>query len=159
MALHTTQFKTQLNETSPSDIEGIGEIRFELPNKVYKWVRYIDDAVAAVVGMAVYYWAAGYESGIVTSDVSDSYGASGAKAIQAGVLKSAPLTSNYCWVQIMGGTTILTNAAAGAAGDSMTGIGSNDKGVDVSALVIDNETAIMTSTTTGVQDYILRCPF
>ena len=95
---------------------------------------------------------------MVTCDIETSYGTSGAKAIHAGVLLSAPADNSYCWIQIKGPATIATNAAAGAAGEAMTAVGANDKGVDVSALVTDAVTAVLTVTTSGAQKYILDCP-
>ena len=159
MSILKTQFKTALSASSSNDIEAIGTLRFESPNKIYKWVRYVDETVTAAPGQACYYVIAGYENSEVTADVSDSYGSSGAKAVAAGVIQGWPLHTHYCWIQIQGPSYIFTDAALGAAGDRMVGVGSNDKGLDVNAAVTSFNAGTLTVITTGLQRYILNCPF
>ena len=107
-------------------------------NKAYKFVQYDTGAgpVAAVIGNVCYYYAvSGASAGqtaIVTSDLSDSAG------LGAGVLQSAPLDGEYCWIQIKGPATITPALTAGADGNGLTAVGATDGTLDVSALVTDS---------------------
>lgn len=103
-------------------------------NKCYKFVQYNAGAgsVAAVSGnVAYYYLAAGYSTGQVTSDLSDSVN------IGAGVLQSAPADAEYCWIQVKGAATLTTALTAGADGNALTAVGATDGTLDASALVTD----------------------
>lgn len=150
--------KTQLTDTSTTDTEGVGSIRKE-GNKTYLWVQYDDAGVAAAANKACYYGLGDMVNFKVTSDVSDAEGSSGAKAIAAGVLQAAIADQSYGWIQVGGIATITTDAAAGAAGDAMTGVGANDGGLDVSAAVTDVVVGVLLDTTTTAQVYYLDCPF
>jgi len=116
----------------------LGQIGQTSDGKLYKYVQYVVGAgsVAAVSGNVVgYYAASGASAGqvdIVTADVSDT------AAVGAGVLQSAPATSEYCWIQVTGPATLTTALKAGADGNALTLVGSNDSTLDVSALVTDN---------------------
>lgn len=105
--------------------------------KAYKFVRYNVGAgtVAAVAGNVCYYYApSGASAGattVVTSDLSDS------AALGAGVLMSAPLDGEYCWIQIKGPATLNTALTAGADGNALTAVGATDGTLDVSAAVTD----------------------
>ncbi len=116
----------------------LGEQWFGPGGKVYKFVQYNTAAgpVAAVAGNVCYYYAPGGVSAgsttVVTSDLSDSAG------VGAGVLQSAPLTGEYCWIQIKGPATLTTALTAGADGNAMTPVGSTDGTLDVSAAVTDS---------------------
>lgn len=151
-------FKTQLTDTSTTDTEGVGTIRKD-GNKTYLWVLQNDATVTVTANSAAYYVSGAMESFQVTADVSDSYGSSGAKAVAAGVYQSALADGSYGWIQVGGIATITTDAAAGAAGDAMTAVGANDKGLDVSAAATDAVCGILLDTSTGAQVYYLDCPF
>ena len=116
----------------------LGQIGQTSDGKLYKYVQYVVGAgsVAAVSGNVVgYYAASGASAGqvdIVTADVSDT------ARVGAGVLQSAPATSEYCWIQVTGPATLTTALKAGADGNALTLVGSNDSTLDVSALVTDN---------------------
>ena len=103
----------------------LGQIGQTVDGKLYKYVQYVVGAgtVAAVSGNVVgYYAASGASAGqidIVTADVSDT-----AKA-GAGVLQSAPATTEYCWIQVTGPATLTTALTSGADGNAMT-IGTGD---------------------------------
>lgn len=105
--------------------------------KKFKYVQYNSGAgaVAAAAGNVAYYYApSGASAGsytVVTSDLSDSAG------LGAGVLQSAPATTNYCWVQIKGPATLTTALTAGADGNALTPVGATDGTLDVSAAVTD----------------------
>lgn len=127
-------FVTALTDTSTTDDEGVGVIRWE-GNKAYKWVQYDTGAgsVAAVSGQVAYYYTLdGYKNHQVTSDLSDSV------EIGAGVLQSAPADASYCWIQIKGEATLAVALTAGADGDPLTPTGSSDGTLDVSAAVTDH---------------------
>lgn len=115
-----------------------GQKYFANDGKVYKFVQYETAAgsVAAVSGNICYYYApSGASAGattVVTSDLSDSAG------LGAGVLQSAPLDGEYCWIQIKGSATITPALTAGADGNALTATGATDGTLDVSALVTDS---------------------
>jgi hypothetical protein len=121
---------------------GVGDRYTAHDGKVYKFVQYDTGAgpVAAVAGNVCYYYAPGGASAgattVVTSDLSDSAGAG------AGVLQSAPLDGEYCWIQIKGPATLTTALTAGADGNALTVVGATDGTLDVSALVTDHICAI-----------------
>ena len=133
----------------------LGQIGQTSDGKLYKYVQYVVGAgsVAAVSGNVVgYYAASGASAGqvdIVTADVSDT-----AKA-GAGVLQSAPATSEYCWIQVTGPATLTTALKAGADGNALTLVGSNDSTLDVSALVTDN----ICATAIDASAKIVMCQF
>ena len=57
-----TVWSNALTDTSASDTIGIGSIRFEAPNKMYKWVQFSEDgSVTAAANQACYYEIAKYE--------------------------------------------------------------------------------------------------
>jgi len=127
-------FITRLTDTSTSDLEGVGTLRWE-GNKCYKWVQYNAGVgnVAAVAGrVAYYYQAAGMAAGVVTSDLSDSVN------IGAGVLQAAIANGSYGWIQIKGPATLTIALTAGADGNALTPVGATDGTLDVSALVTDH---------------------
>ncbi|MGL6208729.1 MAG: hypothetical protein ACRC14_02725 [Paracoccaceae bacterium] len=125
---------TALGDNTP----GLGDVYFGIDGKVYKFVQYDTGAgpVAAVIGNVCYYYAVGGVSAgqtlIVTSDLSDS------AALGAGVLQSAPLDGEYCWIQTQGPATITPALTAGADGNALTAVGATDGTLDVSALVTDS---------------------
>jgi hypothetical protein len=130
-----TYDSTQLLLQGPANV---GD-HYETPDgKIYKFVQYDTGAgpVAAVSGNVCYYYApSGTSAGatsVVTSDLSDSAG------LGAGVLCSAPLDGEYCWVQIKGPATLTTALTAGADGNALTAVGSTDGTLDVSAAVTDS---------------------
>jgi len=130
-------FLTALTETSTTDKEGIGTLRFE-GKEVYKWVKYNSGAgaVAAVAGNVVYYYGAGgvgtagYTDSVVTMDLTDA-------VVGAGVLQAIIANGSYGWIQIRGVATLTTALTAGADGNALTHVGSTDGTLDVSALVTD----------------------
>lgn len=122
-------FITRLTDVADTDLEGVGTIRRE-NQKQYKWVRYLTaaGAVAAVAGNVAYYYAPGGVSAgavtDVTSDLSDS------AEVGAGVLQSAPLNNQYCWIQTRGPATLTPALTAGADGDPLTPTGAGDGTLD-----------------------------
>lgn len=140
-----------LGENTP----GLGDIYFGIDGKVYKFVQYDTGAgpVAAVIGNVAYYYApSGASAGatnVVTSDLSDSAG------LGAGVLQSAPVDGEYCWIQIRGDATITPALTAGADGNALTAVGATDGTLDVSALVTDSIVAYAVDASAK----IIKCNF
>lgn len=126
-------FITKLTDTSTTDVEGVGVLRWE-GNKCYKYVQYDTGAgsVAAVAGQVAYYYlASGYDANKVTSDLSDSVN------LGAGVLQAVIADASYGWIQIKGPATLTIALTAGADGNALTAVGATDGTLDVSALVTD----------------------
>lgn len=126
-------FTTATIQTSGKGF-GLGDNYSASDGRVYKFVLFNNgtDNIAAVSGNASYYLSStGAETWTVTSDLSSSDG------VVAGVFQSAPADGEYCWIQVQGPCTMTTAFTAGAAGNAMTGVGSTDGAVDVSALVTD----------------------
>jgi hypothetical protein len=153
-------FLTKLTETSTTDKEGVGTIRFE-GNKVYKWVKFNNGAgnVASVAGNVAYYYGVGgdaadgdgYELSIVTMDRTDAF-------MTAGVFQAIIADGSYGWIQIKGPATLTTALTAGADGQALTHIGAGADGtLDVSALVTDQVAAIATDISAKL--VALDCPF
>ena len=115
----------------------LGQVGQTSDGKLYKYVQYVVGAgtVTAVSGNVVgYYAASGASTGqvdIVTADVSDTARAG------AGVLQSAPATTEYCWIQVTGSATLTTALTAGADGNALTLVGAGDSTLDVSGAVTD----------------------
>ncbi|MAH45006.1 hypothetical protein CMI37_04205 [Candidatus Pacearchaeota archaeon] len=123
-------YVTGLTDTSTTDLEGVGKLRFE-DNKWYKWVKYDEGAGALdiVAGDVVYYDNAagsGYVNSIVTADLSDS------DEVGAGVvMATVTVTATFMWIQIKGVATLSTALTAGADGDALTATGTTDKTLDI----------------------------
>jgi hypothetical protein len=132
----------------------LGQVGQTSNGKLYKYVQYVVGAgsVAAVSGNVVgYYAASGASAGqvdIVTADVSDT-----AKA-GAGVLQSAPATTEYCWIQVAGSATLTTALASGADGNALT-VGTTDSTLKVSAAVTDS----ICATAIDASAKIVMCQF
>ena len=113
-----TVFITRLTDSSTTDKEGIGTIRWE-GGKAYKWVLY-DDGTAnldILAGDFVNYLAAtGYALATVVADTAD---ADATTPFGAGVVAATAVTvtGTYMWIQIKGSVT-LTLDPTGTPGDS-----------------------------------------
>jgi len=122
-------FQTRLTDTSTTDLEGIGVIRFE-GAKVFKWVSYNSGtgAVAAVAGSAVVYHGdnavVADSAADVTMDISDGL-------VTAGVLQAVIANGSYGWIQIKGVAVMVPAFTAGADGDRMVSVGAADGALDV----------------------------
>ncbi len=133
-----------------------GDIYFGPDGKRYKFVIYDTGAgsVAAVANQMAYYYApSGTSAGAqttVTSDLSDSAG------VGAGMLLSAPLDGEYCWIQTGGPATLALSLTAGADGNALTAVGSTDGALDVSALVTDYICAVAIDASAKI--VFLTCP-
>ena len=133
----------------------LGQIGQTSDGKLYKYVQYVVGAgsVAAVSGNVVgYYAASGTSAGqvdIVTADVSDT------ARVGAGVLQSAPATSEYCWIQVAGPATLTTALTAGADGNALTLIGAGDGTLDV----VNAATDAVCATAIDASAKIIMCQF
>ncbi|MAH50912.1 hypothetical protein CMI37_34165 [Candidatus Pacearchaeota archaeon] len=143
-----TTFITQLTDTRTTDVEGVGTIRHEGPNKVYKWVKFNNGAgdVASITGNVAYYYGVsgdaadgdGYEDSVVTMDRTDAF-------LGAGVFQAVIADGSYGWIQIKGPATLTTALTAGADGDALTHTGAGADGtLDLSADDKDATVAIAT---------------
>ena len=140
-------FITGLTDTSTSDLEGVGTIRREGPNKVFKWIRYNAGAgsVAAIAGDVGYYYGVsadavtgGYENSVITMDRTDAY-------MGAGVFQAIIADDSYGWIQIKGPATLTQALTAGADGNALTHSGAGaDGALDVSNAVTDTVVAYAT---------------
>ena len=146
-------FITGLDEISLTDKEGVGTLRFE-GNNVYKYVRY-DSGTAdldIVPNDCLFY--SDYAAGEVTADVTDSIG------IGAGVsMATITATAYYFWIKIKGISDIAVDVVAGAVGNALTAIGTNDKTLDVSAVVTDHVCAYLLDDTASAQQILCDFPF
>jgi hypothetical protein len=147
-------FETKLTDTSTSDLEGIGVLRFD-GAKVYKWVTYNSGTgtVAAVAGnMTSYHGDDAYSATAadVTSDYTDG-------VIGAGVLQAVIASGSYGWIQIKGVATLTTALTAGADGNALTCVGAGDGTLDVSALVTDFVCAVALDASAKI--VLLDCPW
>lgn len=150
-------FVTKLTDTSASDLEGLGVLRFE-GQKVYKWVTYNSGSgsVAAVIGNAVYYHGdnavVADSAADVTMDLTDGV------SITAGILQAIIANGEYGWIQIKGVAVMTTAFKAGADGNAMTSIGATTDGtLDVSALVTDHIAGIAIDISAKI--ILLDCPW
>ena len=110
-------YVTGLTETSLTDLEGVGKIRFE-NKKWYKWVKYDDgtDNLDIVAGDFLGYLAAtGYGLSTVVSDISDG---DATTPFGAGVaVATVTVTATFMWIQIKGSVTLSIDPT-GTPGDS-----------------------------------------
>ncbi len=150
---------TGLTETSVTDMEGVGSIRFE-GNSIYKWIKYNEGAgsVAAIAGDCAYFYglsgdavSGGYENSEVTMDRTDAY-------LAAGILQAVIADGSYGWIQIRGPATLTQALSGGADGDKLTHVGAGaDGALDVAALVTDAHVAIATDA--SAKKIICNFPF
>lgn len=148
-------FVTKLTDTSATDLEGIGVIRFE-GAKVYKWISYNSGSgtVAAVANSAVVYHgdnAVVIDSAAdVTMDITDG-------VITAGVLQAIIANGEYGWIQIKGVAILNAALTGGADGNALTSLGAADGTLDVSALVTDFVSAVALDASAKI--VLLQCPW
>lgn len=128
------------NDENPEFTPGV---KFEdQDGKTYRYYQFDNGAgnVAAVAGNVAYFYApSGASAGattVVTMDLSDSAG------VCAGVFQAVLTDQYYGWFQTGGMATLTTALTAGADGNALTGVGSTDGTLDVSALVTDPIAAI-----------------
>ena len=99
-------FVTALTETSLTDLEGIGKIRFQ-NGRWYKWVLYDDgtDTLDIVAGdFLVYVTLTGYGLSKVTADASDG---TATNPTGAGIaVATVTVDQTYMWIQIKGAATL-----------------------------------------------------
>lgn len=148
-------FQTKLTDTSTTDLEGIGTLRFEGP-RIFKWVKYEagTGSVAAVAGNCVVYH--GDDSVVldseadVTSDYSDGDG------IVAGVLQAVIADESYGWIQIKGIAILNLALDTGADGNELI-VGTTDGALAVRALATSMTAAVAVDATAKI--VLLDCPW
>ena len=148
-------FQTKLTDTSTTDLEGIGVLRFEGP-RVFKWIKYEagTGAVAAVAGNGVVYH--GDDSVVldteadVTSDYSDGTG------IVAGVLQAVIADESFGWIQIKGVAIVNLALDSGADGNELI-VGTTDGAFAVRALATSMTAGVALDATAKI--ILLDCPW
>ncbi len=153
-------YVTGLTETSLTDLEGVGKIRFE--NKMwYKWVKYDDGAadLDIVVGdVLVYVAVTGYAASVVTADVSGG----DVLPIGAGLaVGTVTVTANFMWMQIKGLATLALDAT-GSSPDDGDAICAPTNGGTNKVVIIDppdNRSRMGVSIDDTAKTVILDCPF
>jgi len=153
-------FATGLSETSLTDMEGVGVIRFE-GNKVYKWVKYDDGAgnLDIVAGdVLVYVAVTGYAAAVVTADVSDGDTLPIAAGLAVGTVT---VDATFMWMQIKGGATLSLDATGTTPGDGDALCAATNGGTDKVAIVDppDNRNRLGVSIDDSAKTVILECPF
>ncbi len=152
-------FQTKLTDTSTSDLEGVGTIRFE-GQKIYKWVKFNNGAgnIASVAGGMSYAYAVskdgvtqGYENSEVTMDFTDGL-------FCTGVFQAIIADASYGWIQIQGPATLSISIDVGAADGNMLKMSDAvDGAVEIRAAVTEERAAIATDFDADL--VALRCPF
>ncbi len=149
--------KTQVTAASTVPEFLVGTVgRYDRTGNLYKYVKYNGGAgsVAAVAGNFVFNYApSGASAGAtteVTSDVTDSGG------IGMGVLQAVIATGGYGWIQVTGTATLNLALTAGADGNALTAVGTDDGTLDVSAAVTDYICAVAVDATAKI--VFLTCP-
>jgi hypothetical protein len=160
MAGYKSVFVSALTEVTTTQKDDLGDIRW-VGNKVYKYVKLANTTatVAVAAGDPVAYAAdAGYNEHTVVSDMNDA----AASPICAGTVGAvvaavhSPATVYYCWVQIKGPVTILTDLSGTADGD-MVYLHTTDKTLVKVAALADPICGYVADDT--AQLVILDCPF
>ncbi len=153
-------FATGLTETSATDMEGVGAIRFE-GNKVYKWVKYNNGSgdVASIAGDCAYYYGVagdavtgGYENSVVTMDRTDGFG------VGAGVFQAIIADGEFGWLQIRGPATLTQALTSGSDGGALTEVGAGADGA-LESVGADVEAMVAIATDISAKKIICMFPF
>ena len=153
-------FATGLTESSLTDIEGIGTIRFE-NGRWYKWVKYNDgtDNLDIVVGDVLAYFAVtGYAASVVVPDISDA----DVLPIGAGLaVKTVTVDATFMWMQIKGLATLSLDATGSSPGDGDAICAATNGGTNKVVIVDppDNRVRMGVSIDDSAKTVILDCPF
>ena len=119
-------YVTGLTETSLTDLEGVGKVRYE-NKRWYKWVKYDDGAgnLDIVAGDFLMYLAStGYGLSTVVADTDD---ADATTPFGAGVAVAAvTVTATFMWIQFKGLVTLSLDPS-GTPGDSNALVPGADK--------------------------------
>lgn len=153
-------FATGLTETSLTDIEGVGTVRFE-NKRWYKWVKYDDGAedLDIVAGdVLVYVAESGYAASVVTADFSDG----DVLPIGAGLaVGTVTITATYMWMQFKGLATLALDATGSAPADGDAICAATNGGTNKVVIVDppDNRSRMGVSIDDTAKTVILDCPF
>ena len=153
-------FTTGLTESSLTDIEGIGTIRFE-NGRWYKWVKYNDgtDNLDIVVGdVLVYVAESGYAASVVTADFSDG----DTLPIGAGLaVMTVTADLTFMWMQIKGLATLALDATGSTPGDGDAICAATNGGTNKVVIVDppDNRIRMGVSVDDSAKTVLLDCPF
>lgn len=153
-------FVTALGDTSLTDLEGIGTIRFE-GSKVYKWVKYNDgtENLDILLGdVLVYFAVTGVAAHVVTADVSDS----DVLPIGAGLaVGTVTVDATFMWMQIKGLATLALDATGSTPGDGDAICAATNGGTNKVVIVDppDNRIRMGVSVDDSAKTVLLDCPF
>ena len=150
-------FVTKLTDTSTTDLEGIGVLRFE-GAKVYKWVSYNagTGTVVAVAGNTVVYHG---DDAVVANSACDVTMDYTDGVIVAGVLQAIIADGSYGWIQIKGIAILTTALTAGADGDQLTSVGAADGTLDVVVTGAINGNIAAYDIDISAKEVLLDCPW
>ena len=150
-------FQTKLTDTSATDLEGIGVLRFE-GAKVYKWVSYNagTGTVAAVAGNTVVYHG---DNAVVADSAADVTMDFTDGVICAGVLQAIIADGEFGWIQIKGVAVLTTALTAGADGDQLTTVGAGDGTLDVVITGAVNGNIAAYAVDASAKIVLLDCPW
>lgn len=150
-------FVTKLTDTSTTDLEGIGVLRFE-GAKIYKWVSYNagTGTVAAVAGNTVVYHG---DDAVVANSACDVTMDYTDGVICAGVLQAVIADGSYGWIQIKGIAILTTALTAGADGDQLTSVGAADGTLDVVVTGAINGNIAAYAIDISAKEVLLDCPW
>ena len=151
-------FVTGLADTSLTDVEGVGTIRFE-DGKWYKYVKY-DDGTAnldILAGDFLNYLAAtGYETNVVVADTAD---ADATTPFGAGVaMATVTVTNTFMWIQIKGLSTLTIDPTGTPADSNALVPSATDKAMAV-ATASDVEHICGHTMDDSAKKVVLDCPF
>lgn len=151
-------FATSLTETSLTDLEGAGTVRFE-GNKIYKWVKYDDGAadLDILAGDFLMYTAAtGYKNNIVTADTA---GGDATTPFGAGVAQATvTATDTFMWIQTRGFATLTIDPTGTPADSNALVPSATDKAMAV-ATASDVEHICGHTLDDSAKEVYLDCPF
>ncbi len=163
MAVNQGQYKTSyltaLTDTTATDVEGIGVLRWQAGKK-YKWVLFhsgTSATVASVVNGAIGFLATDTSLTTVCTDTTDCFA-----SLAAGVTLVAGITDGYyCWIQI-GGISGALAADVGSAGTAAVGegvcLGTTDKAFLERATATQPLSGYITDVTGSANLVYLTCP-
>ncbi len=148
-------FQTKLTDTSTTDLEGIGVLRFE-GVRVFKWIKYNKggDSVAAVANNMVVYH--GDDAVVLDSAAEVTMDYSSGDSLVAGKLMAVIADASFGWIQIKGIAILTTALDSGADGDPLI-VGTTDGALAVAAAVTDAVCALGMDVT--AKEVLLDCPW
>ncbi len=151
-------FLTGLTATSLTDLEGVGQHRFE-GGKVYKWVLYDEgDSIDIVAGDVLVYKAIVAAAHVVTADFSEG----DTLPIAAGIaMGTVTVDLTYMWIQIKGFATLSLDVTGSTPGDGDALCAATNGGTNKTAIIDppDNRNRLGVSVDDSAKGVLLDCPW